>query len=412
MKNWPLESNRDIGNKVILFLISPFIAFLYSLRTFNRRSSFIVFYLFFVFFGIAFTVPSGRTINFTSDAADYREQFESYKNVSENDFINGFKSFLSFDEGNKDYYFDTVAYFVSRFTDNYHVMFMIFAMVFAYFSLKSFKFFTADFNTKATIASYILIYLFMTNQIFNINGMRFWTAAWIGIYCIFQIFKHNDNRYWILALSTPFFHGSFWIFLGVLLIAQFTRKFEKLWVVLFILSFFVSNLSIELVHSYQEYLPVFLSKMVDSYTDLEYIQLRRNIGTGYSWIPYTFGIISRLYFAILMYIFIKNSKLIRANIKSENLYLLLLVWVTIFNFLSFIPSLGGRYLTFAWPLTAYIWQVNFLEKKKYQKILYAMPLVSAWSIFIMFFREYPSVLEWDFYFSSPFYLVFKYLIFA
>src|SRR5690606_5049315 len=225
-------------------LCSPFIAFLYSLRTIKTKSSYVVFFLFCVFFGLSFSVSAGKDEENKSDGASYREKFELYKYVSDSEFYYRFNEYFTFEEGAKDYYFDTVAFYVSRVTDNYHIMFMVFAIVFAYFGLKSLRFLTSEPKFDASLSCLILVYLFMINQIFNINGVRFWTAAWIGVYCIFQIFRNNNKKYFLLALCTPFFHGAFWVYIVVITFAYFSKCTRKLWVVLFFISFLVFYFSI------------------------------------------------------------------------------------------------------------------------------------------------------------------------
>ena len=210
MAVWLKENNRDKSLKIILFLLSPFFSFLYALRRMNTKSSYIVFFLFAVFFGMSFTVSNVRGIDGTTDGISYRNAFESYKNVSTSQYYDGLKRFFTFDEGNKDY--DTVAFYVSRITDNYHVMFMFFAAIFAFFQLKTFRFLTTEDNFNNSLVCVLLAFLFTYNQIFNINGMRFWTAAWIGVYSIFQIFLNDNKKYFLLALCTPFFS---WLFLVI-----------------------------------------------------------------------------------------------------------------------------------------------------------------------------------------------------
>jgi hypothetical protein len=407
MATWLTESNHDKANKVILFLISPFLAFVYSLKRIKTKSSYVVFFLFSIFFGIAFTVQSGKRGDAYIDSVSYRELFEQYKFVSHQEFTKNFKDFLTFSEGKKDYYFDTVAFYVSRITDNYHVMFMVFAAVFAFFSLKTFKFLTSEDNFDASLSCYILAYLFMINQIFNINGMRFWTAAWIAVYAIFQIFKNNNKKYFLLALITPFFHGAYWIYLAVIVIAYFFKNYSKLWILLFFISFFVSNISIDLIYSLTDKLPLFLADMALSYTNPEYVELRR-ASLASSQFAKIFDFLIRFYLNFMVYLFIRNSKTINNNPKTQNLFSFLLVWVTFVNFTMPVPSLGGRFMTLSYPLIAYIWLVNF-KGKKYTKILYAMPFVFLFSFYIQL-QYYNMVLDPVFYISNPFYLIYKYLL--
>lgn len=407
MAVWQKENNEDRVIKVILFLVSPILAFLFSLRTLKTKSSFIIIFLFSVFFGLSFTVDKGKGAENSIDGSSYREKFEYYKFVSESKFFKGFMDYLAFEKGKQDYYFDTVAFYVSRFTSNYHFMFMVFAIVFAFFALKSLKFFVEEKNYSTSLACFILLYLFMINQIFNINGVRFWTAAWVGVYSVFQIFRNGKYQYFLLLLCTPFFHGAFWVFLGVSVIAYFGKNFYKLWTILFFVSFLVSNISLDLVRNYIDLFPTFIVKMAESYTDESYVQQKASGGTGLYWIAATFNLLVRVYMNFLVYLFIKNSKEIIDNAKTKYLFSFLLVLMVFVNFTMAIPSLGGRYMMLSYPVIAYIWLVNF-KGRKYDKVLYAMPVIFSFSFYVQAVL-YLKVLEPVFYFSNPIYLLYHYL---
>lgn len=405
MAGWLKETKKDVEIKIILFLISPFISFLYSLRRLNTKSSYIVIFLSSIFFGIAFNAENGRDVDGGLDSAFYRAKFENYKYINEYEFKENLINFLAFDEGKKDYYFDTIAFYLSRFTENYHIMFMVFSMVFAYFFLKSLKFLTQEEKFDTSVICYILLFLFTFNQIFNINGARFWTAGWIAVYCIFQIYRNKNNKYLLLGLITPYFHGSYWIFVAILFLSKFFKRFEKIWILLFFCSFAASTVAIELVQYSQSYFPTFLSKMIDTYTDEEFV----NKGwSGFGWLPLIFKNAVIVYINLMIFLFIKHSKDICKNSKTKDLYLFLLMWVTIFNFLMVVPSLGGRYIQLAYPIIAYIWLVIFYEKK-YSKFIMILPFIFLWEIF-KYIGYYSLVLDFSFYFSSPLYLVYKYII--
>lgn len=78
MTAWQKEENTDKALKIILFLVSPFIAALYALRNIKTKSSFVVFFLFAVFFGMSFTVAPSKTDENSLDGTSYREKFEVY----------------------------------------------------------------------------------------------------------------------------------------------------------------------------------------------------------------------------------------------------------------------------------------------------------------------------------------------
>lgn len=408
MNIWLKEKKQDVILKILLFFISPFIAFLYSLRSIKTKSSYLIFFFTAVFFGMAFSVVSGKDLSEGGiDGQAYRAYFEEYKYVSNIDFNEGFISFLSFDEGRKDYYFNTIAFYISRITDNYHIMFMSVAIIFSYFALKSFKFLTQEEKFDTSIVSYILSYLFLYNQIFNINGIRFWTAAWIAVYCIFQIYRNGNKKYFFLALLTPYFHGSYWIFLGVLVVAYFFKKFERFWIGLFFASFFASTLAIEFIQYFESYLPGFLSKLALLYTSEEVLA---KTWSGFGWIQVVFKNVVLFYLTAMVFLFIKHSEEIKKERKTKDLYLFLLVWVSVFNFLMLVPSLGDRFIQLSYPIISYIWLVSFKDYR-YKSFILFLPIAFIWSIlvYILYYRE---VLTPGFYISSPFYLIYKYIIVA
>jgi hypothetical protein len=397
--------------KIILFLISPFIASVYSVKTLNRKSSYLVFFLFAVFFGLSFSVPSGKTAEFTIDGAAYRDWFEKDIQRTSADFNDKLTKYLSFKGreigANKDFFFDTASFYISRLTDNYHVMFMFFAAIFAFFALKSFRFFTQEIDFKIGIAIYILTYLFFFNQIFNINGLRFFMAAWIGVYCVFQIFRNENKRFFLLLAFIPIIHVSFWVFTGIVLLAYFFMKYDKFWIALFFISFVFSSLSVEILNSNIDFLPSILKSSAKHYASEEYIE-KRSSGSGSIWITRVVDFLIRVYITYLIYLFIKNKELIKNNPKSKNVFLFLLVFMTFINFAMPIPSLGNRYVLLSYPLIAYVWLVSF-KNIQYRNVLYLLPLVFCFQIYNQFLVLYPKVLEFDFFVSNPFYLIYIYL---
>ncbi len=408
MASWLREDKEDIGAKIILFLISPVFSFFYSLRRIKTKSSFVFFFLFSVFFGLAFTVGKIRYQG-TGDGVSYRIFFENTRGITYSRFVDGFKSFLSFNRGEQDYYFDTVSFFLSRVTTNYHVMFMVFAIIFAFFQLKSFRFLTSENKFNNSLSCLILALLFTWNQIFNINGVRFWTAAWVGVYAIFQIFRNGNKRYLLLVIFTPFFHASFWIFVPIILLAFFSKRFEKVWIILFFASFIFSSITLQVINDTTSSLPPFLQNLTRSYTSAENLEKFRSAGTGLAWVAKLFNYLILIYINLLVYLFIRNSNDISRNLVSKSMYNFLLVFITFVNFAMPIPSLGVRFIVLAYPIVAYVWLINF-EGRKYKWVLYAMPFVFSFSIYTLI-NQYLDVLPAEFYVSSPFYLIYRYLVF-
>lgn len=403
MTSWCREDNIDRALKFFLFFISPFIGALYALRRINTRSSYIIFFLFALFFGMAYTIE----VDHSFDGAAYRKWFESYFFISSNTFKTEFTKFLSFDKGKKDFYFDTLAFFISRFTRNYHWFFFVSAIPFAFFSLKSLKFLTGTKKLDLSYESWILISLFMINQIFNINGLRFWTAAWIAVYLSFQIFKNSKNIYLVILFILPFIHASFWIFIIVVFLAKLVMRFEKVLIAAFFLSFLLSSLTIGLITSLASSLPSFLENFALTYVDHDYVRQRAEEGSGFIWVKKFMDFLVFVSTNVMVYLFIKNRNLVTHTLHSKNIYLFLIVYMIFVNLTMPIPSLGVRYLKMAYPFIAYLWLINF-KGVKYKTFLQLLPFL-FWFLIFEQIIQYAAVTDFYFYFSSPIILVIKYL---
>jgi len=377
----------------------------------NTKSSFMVFYGFAICFGMAFSTSAFDVLSTSSvglDAGRYRLQFEESSEMTTSEFLSTWKDYTDFDTGAKDFYYIAMVYLVSRFTHNYHWLFMVFALVFAFFQLKSLKLLVERKQWENSLFFIVLAMFFTWNQIFNINAMRFYTAAWVGVYSVLQIFYHKRRGYFLLLLITPIMHSSFWLFVAVVIFAFLLKGLEWLWIGLFVISFFTSTIFANVLQASADYLPEFLAKTVRGYTDEDILYSTITYsGTGFWWIPLFFDRAYRIFTNLLVVLFIFNRKSIKEN-NTRNLYLFILIFMTYVNFAMPIPALGTRSIVMAYPIIAYIWLANF-GKTKYQWLIYALPFVWLFDI-IKHIGYYFMVLDWTFFISSPVILVFKYLI--
>ena len=390
-----------------LFLINPFFGLLATLRDLKSKSSYTIFYLFCLLVGMCFTVPSGTTAEYTGDGARYRQKFERIAFSSNKTFDEVYKEYKKFDEGDKDLYSTSVFYLVSGFTTNYHWVFFFFAFVFGYFMLKSFKFLTDNKEFTDSLYCFALAFIFIiSNSIANINGVRFWTAAWIAVYCIFQIIVNKNKKYFILAILTPYVHVSYFVFLAVLLIAVFSKNRSNFWFVMFLISFFISSFAQDLLEVAEDALPDFISRTIALYTDENIVAAREE---ETKWFVYLFSFAKLFLLNVIVFVLYRNKKaLFQGKEKAYNVFLFLLVWMTFVNFTITVPSLGGRFLILALPLIAYVWLFTLKELKKYN-ILFLLFLVAFSMGFYEQFKLLLKATEIEFYISSPFCLTYYYL---
>ena len=256
----------------------------------------------------------------------------------------------------------------------------------------------------------------MTNQIFNINAYRFFTAAWIAVYALLNILLKNNNKYIFLLLLTPFFHGSFFILYVLVFFYSVTGKYLKLWGIFFVISFFLSNIALELFRNILDYLPVALANKFYYYLNEDYVLQVNEGGSGYMWVKRLFELIARVSVNSIVLMFVYKFSAHIKNTNCQKVYTFLLILMTFVNFAMIIPSLGSRFMILALPFIAYIWLVCFYDRK-YNKYLYALG-----GMFLLHFalpfkvyslpciQYYSWVLEPCFFYASPFYLLYKYVV--
>lgn len=367
-----------INNKEILaiFFIQPFIAFLMAITRLKSKYSFTVIFLFFVLFGFTFLAQ-----NQSADSYRYIKEFNKYIFSGVTHYQNDIKDYFTFESNIKDIYVITSYYLISRFTDNYHILMALWAAVFSFFYLRAFRFFVDRPEFKKSLVVSLLAFLFLySNNIFNINGIRFWTAAWVAVYIVFEVIVNKNYKFVALSLVTPLIHTSYLFFVLVLAFYLLTRKFEKVWIVLFIISFFVSEISIQLIRNYQEYMPQAIQNMIWSYTADENLANRQNIVENVPLYARILDSLPRYFINLMLFVFIYNNKQISLFKKGNLVFVFLLIWMSFVNFTMAIPSFGGRFIVLAVPLICYLSLLTYRKISILSKFIYLIPFVYSYSI--------------------------------
>lgn len=390
-------TDKDKGVKLVLFLITPVLSLIYSLRSLEKRSSIIYVFLFCILLGLAFTVSDVRTFG-SSDGVSYRALFEDYVNVSSADYMAQAAEYFSFSNDIKDFYADTIAFLVSRLTSNYHVFFFVIAVVFAFFQLKSLVFLTRSKNYIGDTVCLLLVFLFTYVSIKNINGLRFWTAYWMACFAILNFFLNKKYRALLLLAALPFVHGSYVVLWIIVVLYLTTNRFEKVWSVLLIVSLFVGNMSLALVQDSASYLPLFLSRYVDSYASSEAVASVGSGASGFYMLDRIFPVIVNIYLFIMLWLVIKERDTI-TSLRIRNLLVFTIILVSFSNFMMPVPSLGGRFMILSYPFIAYLW-LEVIGTTKYKTYIYFMPLVFFMAIYHLI-QAYWENVDKFFYISSP-----------
>lgn len=393
------------GEKILLFLANPFVSAVTSLRDIRDGFSHRLLYCWFIVFGIGFCA-----FNESADSSRYVELFNLEGNYTWNQYVSEVEYWLTFEGDRKDIYTLTVNYLVGQFTNNYHWTFFIYAIVFGFFYIRSLRIFL-KYTKRNDFVFYALLFLFCySNPIFNINGVRFYTSAWIGVFVALNLFVENKPRYLPLLGLMPIIHGSSVIWVGIMLIAWLTKYYQRVWIVLFVASSFVSAVSyLSILDNYSSFLPQFMQNQIWDYTESDVAIARMEGHSQYGKAYADFLMALPGYFTLLLsYLLIFKRKQINAIKEGEYLFTVFLALSAITNFLSSIPSVG-RFRALVIPFLVIIWILNSDIMKKYMFLFYFVPVLYAYSI-LYWVRHMLSVTEkWLYLFPAPFTII-KYLI--
>lgn len=392
--------------KIGALVINPFFAFLLSLRDLKSRSSFLVLAVFFILFGLAFT-----PVNEAADSYRYAWDFSYFAMNPERNLDHAISVFFSSDYDSQSEFKDIyiyVMYYVSSIIGgrNVHILFMLFAIVFTFFCLNSFKYITRDKQYVYCLPVYILTFLFLySNNIFNINGVRFWTASWIGVFIWFKVLVDKKYLYALGLLILPLVHISYSLFIIFSVIAFILKGRTHLLSIAFVVSFFFSEIGLMVLDSYQSYLPQTAQNMMWSYTVSDVAQ-RRMSGADMMYEPLyakIFTALPRIYEMLLIFFLILKSK----AIENKKIFGFTLGYFSAANICSLIPSMA-RFFIVGCPLVVYLWVTNLQQLKRYWWFLYLMPIAYCYSVW-RWVRNVYSVTEWSLYFSNIFDIVGTYL---
>ena len=199
-----------------------------------------------MFYGFTFA------IGVESDGSDITQYVDILKNYYSNN-LTTFTGLLveHFDKGEFDFYIVVVTYIVSIFTDNYVYLTLVFAIVFGYFSSRNIKLLLENSNPSFGFIAILILLFFFVNPIFNINGVRFYTALQMFTYGFLHFIIKKDKKYLVFCFLTPIIHFSFYLAILIFSIAYLLRNNTFNVFVLYLVSILASEIfSNELISSF------------------------------------------------------------------------------------------------------------------------------------------------------------------
>lgn len=394
---------KTIGG-TIFTLLFPFFSCLAAFLNLKSRNAYIAIALFYLLFGLAF-----NPVNEAADSYRYAEDFISFARDPEGNLSYAFDTYFGDNSSDQDEFKDVYIYVMYYLAakiggTNVHVLFFLFSVVFTFFALKSLTYITRNSNYRNCLPMYILLFLFIySNNIFNINGVRFWTASWIAVYLTFKILIDRKFNYALLLPILPLVHASYIIYVAFVVLAYLVRRNVPVLCKIYIISFFFGEIGLTMLEYVNDFMPGYIQRMIWSYTESEWGQSRID-GTEdakealYARILFA---LPRYYELILLFLASRKYK----SFKNKQFLGFTLAYFSLFNICAMIPSMGRYYLV-GYPFIIYIWVNEYQSLKCYNKYLYLAPAVYAYTVF-RWVRSVASVTDASLYISNVFHIIYN-----
>ena len=301
-------------------------------------------WFFVIFFGFTLTIILADSDE-QSDGSRYRDKFVAMAG-QQISFDNISVLFYEEDSQVLDVIETIVIFAVSRFTDNYHVLFAVFGLIFGYFYSRNI-WYLIDRAGKgiASENKFIILTFAFVVGFWEINGFRFWTATHIFLFGALPYLFEGKKSYLVFALIALLMHFSFILPLLILGFHIITGKRTSVYFVLFIITFFVKELNLtQLGEFLTANLPEIFLPRIKGYVNEGYASDLSDVYAKANWYVVFYQLALKWSVALLMAgIFFYGKAFLKANKNLDRLFSFTLLLYSVANIFSLVPS-GGRFL--------------------------------------------------------------------
>ena len=337
----------------IVTLLFPFVGLVLSLVQWKKSWAMNMFWLACIYMGAILIYHSEGTM--FGEGMDSGRYVLILISMYHNPYIT-FWSVLSLyqiDMSYMDLYQQLITYFVSRFTDNGHVLFAVFATVFGFFYSRNIWYILDKLPSKKLGILYVLFGLFfLICPITQINGVRMWTALHVFVYAMLPyLVEKKKSRLWLLFI-TPLIHFSYLyvvIFSIIYILIPFRIKINNTLfiysaIIIYIVTLFINSLSLDAVSSMMaEYSPETYEERIDLYINQDLLDRNKEVSNANNWYLAAGKNISNWCYSIILVLLLPIiRKYFKENKEVTNLYVFTMLIGTFANITALIPS-GGRF---------------------------------------------------------------------
>lgn len=354
-----ISSDSHIKDYLLLFIVWPFIAFITALANYRNKEARIVVYMFLIYYGLTYFQGAAGM-----DSGTYIRNFQYNATLPFSDFIK-IVGGLYTSETSVDIIEPLISFIISRFTDDFRLLFASYAALFGYFYLKSIDLIYDRYKENPSWDALIyMVFFIAVISIHNINGFRMWTAAWVFFYGAYHVVLHRRYNFLILALSASLIHWSFITANFVLFLYLLIGNRNLIYVPLALSSFILPGLLTSFFSTVSMRMGGSIQGRYDAYNSEEYILSNQEMLEQTK----PFLTLSKdLIFYYLIFVLVLVGILYKDLMKEKdekNLFSFLILFLAFVNFGRTIPSFGERFqILFILFATFYIF-IFFLKSPK------------------------------------------------
>ncbi len=322
-------------NNYILFWASPILAMVSSLAHWRSGSCRNIVWLFAGYYGIAFYIHPDSN----ADCVRYRDSLiEMHQNDLTFETLSG--SFYQQGERYYDLYQPLLTFFLSRFTDDFRVLFGTVGFVFGFFYSRVIFFFVNQLKPSAGVLEFFLVLClaFVIDIGAAINGMRMYTALFVFLLGALYYWDTQKPIFLILSGASVLFHFSYVIPVAILLTTTMLRPLLSAIYCFFLASFIMTTIDVGFIREFVASLPLGLETRVGGYLqefDASLTETPRILIIN-KWLVHSFAILAMTAAYLITYKVSVNRLMIQAMTFSMLLYGLV-------NILSEVGSIGRFY---------------------------------------------------------------------
>lgn len=367
---------NNIFHAYATFIVWPVLSLVYAIVNWRSKWSKNIIWLFCGFYGYTFTISSEGF-----DASRYRDSLVHLHN-SDISFGEYFRKVSDGEYGRGDYLEPLIRYLVSIFTDNYHVLFLIFGLVMGFFYSRNIWTLLEIVGRRLKHHGFpvLMMFVFLV-PIWLINGFRFWTATHIFLYGVFQLFNYRNYLAGILMfVLSVFTHVAF--LLPVSVLAVFHLIPERNW---FFVGFILSSLLLVnfdlgfFLNLIPQKLNNPIVELARGYLQEEYVSKRLGETEKLHWyiryrsLPlYLYTIFISIYLLLL-----GKIHLVSRNVQRLLYFGILMFGIT--NIINIIPSVGRFYSVSFFAILAAL----FFIIQKYKTSRFLQHIFWSAAIFVL-----------------------------